>query len=355
MARRQARFAPNQTAPTPLHCPTTTRQRLIAPHHGSPSIGIPNPCGTGRVLALRQRATLELAELNIGARPQRGPPHRFTAPDPDTSKVATRAAHTARPPTAYARPTTATNTESSTRPMAAACAARQPQTERKSALNPSATSKPLILRQERPLGQHKRTQLRGACRGRTTRSITWYRLRGSLCCGYALLQAQLVGLDDPQAMRMVLLQILTGRRASEIRTCDFDCLSAAPSTTAAGDDAGQVPLRTKQDRRRTGYHPRSSRGHRSDCRTTSLDAKPVSRRQQTLLVRRQTPSSRHLQLGASRPQRPGSNHRRQGPDRAVEPSPPFPPNPGYAGHIRCGRRGRLAGGSPTAARAGRKS
>ena len=44
------------------------------------------------------------------------------------------------------------------------------------------------------------------------------------------------GLDDPQAMRMILLQILTGRRASEIRTCDFDCLSAAPSTTAAGAD-----------------------------------------------------------------------------------------------------------------------
>jgi hypothetical protein len=44
------------------------------------------------------------------------------------------------------------------------------------------------------------------------------------------------GLDDPQAMRMILLQILTGRRASEIRTCDFDCLSAAPSTTAAGGD-----------------------------------------------------------------------------------------------------------------------
>lgn len=44
------------------------------------------------------------------------------------------------------------------------------------------------------------------------------------------------GLDDPQAMRMILLQILTGRRASEIRTCDFDCLSAAPSTTAAGGE-----------------------------------------------------------------------------------------------------------------------
>jgi hypothetical protein len=36
------------------------------------------------------------------------------------------------------------------------------------------------------------------------------------------------GFEDPQTMRMILLQILTGRRASEIRTCDFDCLSAAP-------------------------------------------------------------------------------------------------------------------------------
>jgi integrase len=44
------------------------------------------------------------------------------------------------------------------------------------------------------------------------------------------------GLDDPQAMRMILLQILTGRRASEIRTCDFDCLSAAPSPAGASED-----------------------------------------------------------------------------------------------------------------------
>ena len=39
------------------------------------------------------------------------------------------------------------------------------------------------------------------------------------------------GFDDPQAMRMILLQILTGRRASEIRTCLFDCLSAVPDRT----------------------------------------------------------------------------------------------------------------------------
>jgi integrase len=43
------------------------------------------------------------------------------------------------------------------------------------------------------------------------------------------------GLDDPQAMRMILLQILTGRRASEIRTCDFDCLSPVPGKPVAAD------------------------------------------------------------------------------------------------------------------------
>jgi len=42
------------------------------------------------------------------------------------------------------------------------------------------------------------------------------------------------GLDDPQAMRMILLQILTGRRASEIRNCDYACLS--PAASLAGDE-----------------------------------------------------------------------------------------------------------------------
>lgn len=50
------------------------------------------------------------------------------------------------------------------------------------------------------------------------------------------------GLDDPQAMRMILLQILTGRRASEIRTCEFDCLSAVPDRTMA-DPPGQEVMR----------------------------------------------------------------------------------------------------------------
>lgn len=44
------------------------------------------------------------------------------------------------------------------------------------------------------------------------------------------------GIYDPQAMPIILLQILTGRRASEIRTRDLDCHSSAPSTAADGQD-----------------------------------------------------------------------------------------------------------------------
>ena len=45
----------------------------------------------------------------------------------------------------------------------------------------------------------------------------------------------LAGQDDPQLMRMLLLQILTGRRASEICLCSFDCLS--PATDSAVEAA----------------------------------------------------------------------------------------------------------------------
>ena len=49
----------------------------------------------------------------------------------------------------------------------------------------------------------------------------------------------LPGQDDPQLMRMLLLQILTGRRASEICLCPFDCLSPASGSAvdAAEGDA----------------------------------------------------------------------------------------------------------------------
>jgi integrase len=47
-------------------------------------------------------------------------------------------------------------------------------------------------------------------------------------------QVTAAGLGDPQAMRMILLQMLTGRRASEVRTCDVDCIEPIPDTTATG-------------------------------------------------------------------------------------------------------------------------
>lgn len=52
-------------------------------------------------------------------------------------------------------------------------------------------------------------------------------------------QLTAAGFDDPQAMRMILLQILTGRRASEIRTCLFDCLSPVPDNTAEAAEAAE--------------------------------------------------------------------------------------------------------------------
>ena len=53
-------------------------------------------------------------------------------------------------------------------------------------------------------------------------------------------QVRANGLDDPQAMRMILLQILTGRRASEVRTCEFDCLSTVPGRTVQDVDGEEV-------------------------------------------------------------------------------------------------------------------
>ena len=62
------------------------------------------------------------------------------------------------------------------------------------------------------------------------------------------------GLDDPQAMRMILLQILTGRRASEIRTCAFDCLSPLPDrATATGDDPAADPADDNEEIARFHY------------------------------------------------------------------------------------------------------
>ncbi|WP_229841279.1 tyrosine-type recombinase/integrase [Streptomyces brasiliensis] len=50
----------------------------------------------------------------------------------------------------------------------------------------------------------------------------------------------LVGRGDPQAMRMLLLQVLTGRRASEIRLCVFDCLSPATDRAIEAAEGEEV-------------------------------------------------------------------------------------------------------------------
>jgi hypothetical protein len=54
------------------------------------------------------------------------------------------------------------------------------------------------------------------------------------------------GFGDPQATRMILLQILTGRRASEVRICDFGCLS--PASGPAGAEGDVVRFRYAQSK-----------------------------------------------------------------------------------------------------------
>jgi hypothetical protein len=52
-------------------------------------------------------------------------------------------------------------------------------------------------------------------------------------------QVEAAGFDDPQAMRMILLQILTGRRASEVRTCDADCIEPVTEATVGATSGGE--------------------------------------------------------------------------------------------------------------------
>ncbi|MGH3701403.1 MAG: tyrosine-type recombinase/integrase [Pseudonocardiaceae bacterium] len=56
------------------------------------------------------------------------------------------------------------------------------------------------------------------------------------------------GFGDPQAMRMILLQILTGRRVSEIRTCAFDCLSPVPDRPTDAEGTEVVRFRYAQSK-----------------------------------------------------------------------------------------------------------
>ncbi|MEU8205811.1 tyrosine-type recombinase/integrase [Streptosporangium sp. NPDC049046] len=53
-------------------------------------------------------------------------------------------------------------------------------------------------------------------------------------------QHMLAGQGEPQVMRMLLLQILTGRRAGEILSCEFGCLSPATNRVMQAAEGEQV-------------------------------------------------------------------------------------------------------------------
>ena len=53
-------------------------------------------------------------------------------------------------------------------------------------------------------------------------------------------ERELPGCGDPQTMRMLLLQILTGRRVSEICMCEFDCLSPPTARAVQAAEGEQV-------------------------------------------------------------------------------------------------------------------
>jgi integrase len=65
-------------------------------------------------------------------------------------------------------------------------------------------------------------------------------------------ERELAGCGDPQTMRMLLLQILTGRRASEICMCEFDCVSPPTARAVEAAEGEQVArfhyAQTKIDR-----------------------------------------------------------------------------------------------------------
>jgi hypothetical protein len=65
-------------------------------------------------------------------------------------------------------------------------------------------------------------------------------------------ERELPGCGDPQTMRMLLLQILTGRRVSEICMCEFDCLSPPTARAVEAAEGEQVArfhyAQTKIDR-----------------------------------------------------------------------------------------------------------
>ena len=78
-AHRHARFAPNQTPPIKCIAPTP-RQRLMATHQDTPSIGTPHPCGTSlpdgctvREVAVRRVSVRPLKVVDLQRAPRASP------------------------------------------------------------------------------------------------------------------------------------------------------------------------------------------------------------------------------------------------------------------------------------------
>jgi hypothetical protein len=87
------------------------------------------------------------------------------------------------------------------------------------------------------------------------------------------------GMGDEQAMRLLMLLALTGRRVSELALLEFHCLLPLPGLTADTRDPDrggcQAALPANQDRRRAGHHPGRRRRRRPHPRPPGLGAHPL--------------------------------------------------------------------------------
>ncbi|MFJ9461495.1 hypothetical protein ACIRST_41305 [Kitasatospora sp. NPDC101447] len=137
------------------------------------------------------------------------------------------------------------------------------------------------------------------------------------------------GFDDPQAMRMILLQILTGRRASEIRTCRLDCLSPVPDRAVDAAEGEQI-ARFHYAQSKIDIAPDNILVDREvvavieEQRQWIRDRFPGITPRHLFLQRTGNPPGRqalplgHLQLDAPRVQQDREDHRQQGPARRPE-------------------------------------
>ena len=133
---------------------------------------------------------------------------------------------------------------------------------------------------------------------------------------------------------MILLQVLTGRRASEIRTCEFDCLSRRrhpPSRQPPGrrwSDFGTPRARSTSRRTASSSTVKSPQSSRSSNNRSGRayigDNRGSFSCNATATGRRRALPARHLQLGPPRVQQRRPNHRQQGSATATEPHPPVP-------------------------------